>query len=583
LGGKGFTGDGWDTKSDYNIAGNPNAIKGGRITISLSEFPSTLRIIGKDYNNEFSGYSGNLLYQALLGQDPITSEYIPMLATHWDISEDKMTFKFRINPDARWADGKPVTADDFVATWKLFTNPGILDPYTNRKMQTYEEPVAESKYIVSIKSKVQNWMQFFHIAKGFKLLPAHYIQNLSGKDFLDKYQFSYIPGSGPYVIIEKEIAKGQSIILHRCSDYWGEKEKFNTGINNFDIIKFVVINDESLQYEGFKKGEIDILLIRKALAWQEKFEFNEVIRGLILKKKIFNEYPNGIQGICINTRKTPFDDIRIRKALAYAFDRKKYNEKLFFNSYIPMNSYFAGTVYENQSNPKIGFNLDSSKMLLSDAGWIEKNSDGYLIKNGKIFEIDMPFQKGMDRYLTIYQEDLKKIGIKLNLKEIDLATTVKLGDERNFTLLPIMWATLVIPNPESAFRSSLSDEKNNTNWAGIKDKRIDELCDKYNTAFNKSERIEIIRQIDKLLVEFSGYILNWYAPYQRIVYHNKFGYPEGILSREYGIESVLYLWYCDTKKTFEYDEALKDKNKNLKLEDIDNKYWLMLKDKKVEK
>jgi microcin C transport system substrate-binding protein len=579
MGGNGFTGEGWETKSDYNIPGSPNAVKGGSIVISLPEFPPTLRIIGKDYNNEFSRYNVNLLYQTLLGQDHITSEYIPMLATHWKILDDKMTFRFRINPKARWADGKPVTSEDFLATFKLYNDPGILDPYTNQMMQSFEEPVAESKYIFSIKSKELNWIKFYNVATEIKILPAHYIKDISGKEFLEKYQFSYIPGSGPYLIEEKDIVKGQSLSLKRRSDYWGENEKFSRGINNFDIIKFIFIEDESLEYEKFKKGDIDVLGIRRASAWQEKFEFDEVKRGLIQKRKIFNEHPNGIQGICINTRKAPFDDIRIRKALAYAFDRNKYNEKLFFNSYIPMNSYFAGTVYENPENPKIGFNLDSSNKLLSEAGWAEKNQDGYLVKNGKIFEIDMPFQKGMDRYLTIYQEDLKKVGIKLNLKEIDLGTTVKLGDERNFTLLPITWTALVIPNPESTFSSKLADEKNNTNWTGIKDKKVDELCEKYNFTFEKSERVKIVRQIDRILCDFAGYVLMWYAPYQRIVFQNKFGYPDGILDREAGVESVLYLWYCDIKKISEYDEAVKDKTKMLVTGETDNKYWLNLKKK----
>ena len=580
LGGIGFTGEGWETNNNYNTIGNPKATKGGSIVYTLIEFPSTLRIIGKDYNNELFATCGTLLYESLLGTDPVNSEYTPLLATHWKILEDKKTYKFRINPDARWADGKPVISDDFVATWKLYSDPGILDPYTNEIVSSFEIPIAESKYIVSIKSKTESWKQFYSISTEFKLLPSHYIQNITGKEYLEKYQYGYIPGTGPYVILEKDIVKGQSVSLRRNKDYWGEKEKFNKNINNFDIIKFVFINDESLEYERFKKGEIDVIAVRRAASWKDKFNFEEINRGMILKRRIFNEIPNGIQGICINTRKVPFDDIRIRKALFYAFDRNKFNEKFFSNSYNMMNSYYAGTEYENSTNIKFGFNLDSAKMLLSEAGWKEKNQDGYLIKSGQVFEIDMPFQKGMDRYFTIYQEDLKKIGIKLNLKEIDLATTIKLGDERNFTLLPITWTALSIPNPESSFKSYLADEKNNTNWQGIKDKNIDELCDKYSTTFSKSERVKIIKQIDKILTDFAGYILMWYAPYQRIAFHNKFGYPEGLLGRDSGVESILSLWYCDAEKIDAYNEALKDAGKTMDKGEVDNKYWMKIKDKK---
>jgi microcin C transport system substrate-binding protein len=580
FGGNGFTGEGWEANNNYNTKGNPKAVKGGSIVMSLIEFPNTLRITGKDYNNEFHATCSSLLYESLLDIDPITSDYTPLLATHWKILDDKKTYKFRINPAARWADGKPVTSDDFLASWKLYTDPEILDPYTNELMNSFEAPVADSKYIISVKSKTESWKQFYLFATEFKLLPAHYIQSITGKEYLEKYQFGYIPGSGPYVILEKDIIKGQSIILHRCSDYWGEKERFNTGINNFDIIKFVFVNDESLEYERFKKGEIDVVTIRRVASWKDKFDFEEINRGLILKRRIFNERPSGIQGVCINTRKAPYDDIRIRKALFYAFDRKKFNEKLFSNSYNMMNSYYAGTEYENPSNIKFGFSLDSAKMLLSEAGWTEKSKEDYLIKNGQVFEIDMPFQKGQDRYFTIYQEDLKKIGIKLNLKEIDLATTIKLGDERNFTLLPITWTALSVPNPESGFKSNLAVEKNNTNWQGIKDKKIDELCDKYSTNFSKNERVKIIRQIDKILTDYAGYILMWYAPYQRVAFHNKFGYPDGLYGRDSGVESILYLWYCDSEKIPAYNDALKDASKTIDKGEVDNKFWMIQKEKK---
>jgi microcin C transport system substrate-binding protein len=574
LGGNGFEGFGWETNDKINILNNENVYKGGAIVLSLPNFPITLRPYGKDYNNYFNKYCEELLYETLLQLDPITFDYSPMLATHWKILEDKQTFKFRINPNARWADGKPVTAYDFVNTWKLLINKEILDPYTSQLMETYEEPIAESKYILTIKSKIKSWRQFLYISTGISVLPAHYIQDISGKEFLDKYQFSYIPGSGPYAILENDINKGQSIALRRRNDYWGENERFSKGKNNFDVIKFVITVDNLLEYERFKKGEVDIVQVTKASDWLEKFEFPEVKRGLILKRKIYNESSKGINGICINTKKEPFNDVRIRKAFVYAFNRKKFNESFFYNEYTLMNSYYAGTIYENSSNPCMGFNLDSAMMLLAEAGWKEKNTDGYLVKKGKVFEVELPFQNGMDRYLIVYKEDLRKIGIKLDLKEIDFATTMKIADEKNFILLPISWMTTKIPNPENSFSSKLSESKNNSNCSGVSDKRIDELIDKYNIEYDKNERIKIIRQIDSLLMEHVGYILLWYGPYHRIAFHNLFKFPECIFDKENGIESILYLWSFDPEKIKKYNKALEDKTIMFDTGVCENKFWL---------
>ena len=206
-----------------------------------------------------------------------------------------------------------------------------------------------------------------------------------------------------------------------------------------------------------------------------------------------------------------------------------------------MNSYFAGTNYENSTNPNVGYNLDSASNLLAEAGWKEKDKDGYLIKKGKKFEVDLPFQKGMDRYLVIYKEDLEKIGIKINLKEIDIATSVKIGNEKNFILLPVSWIALNVPNPEGNYSSKMADIKGNSNWSGIRDIRIDELIEKYNLEFDKDKRVEIIKQIDSLLAENACYILLWYGPFHRLAFHNLFKYPKCLLDREAGIESVLRL------------------------------------------
>ncbi|MFA5405529.1 MAG: ABC transporter substrate-binding protein, partial [Ignavibacteria bacterium] len=272
LGGNGFKGEGWTTNTDYNILGNPKAVKGGSLIMSMRDFPATLRIIGKDFNSYFNVMSEGMMYESLLDEDPVTGEYIPRLATHWKISDDKMTFKFRINPDARWADGKPVVAEDVIATWSLIVDPGMLDVYMSELFNTYEKPVAESKYIVSIKSKQMNWRQFAYITTGIKILPAHIIGNITGKDFIEKYQFEFIPGSGPYIVDKNEIKKGQSIMIRRRSDYWGEKERFAVGLYNFDLVRFVSTPDETLEFERFKKGEIDVYIVNRAQFWAEKFD-----------------------------------------------------------------------------------------------------------------------------------------------------------------------------------------------------------------------------------------------------------------------------------------------------------------------
>jgi microcin C transport system substrate-binding protein len=116
-GGRGFTGEGWETNTDYELIGDPRAVKGGVFREYQLDFPTTLRLNGPEANTVLNGMIGSMAYETLLNLHPTTLDYMPVLATHWQISPDKLTYRFRLDPNARFSDGMPVTADDVVASW----------------------------------------------------------------------------------------------------------------------------------------------------------------------------------------------------------------------------------------------------------------------------------------------------------------------------------------------------------------------------------------------------------------------------------------------------------------------------------
>ncbi len=305
LGGDGFTGEGWTTNTDYNVLGDPKAVKGGQIIWSIPDFPSTLRIYGKDANSYYNRVALEMIYENLLKKDPVNEEYESRLATHWQISPDKRTYRFRINPNARWADGKPVIADDYIATFKLLSDPGLLTGGDEVLKDNLEIPTAESKYIISIKAKKDGWYPFDLAATTF-ILPSHIIGNLTGKDYIEKYNFDIIPGSGPYYIKNEDVDKQKSITMRRRSDYWGENEKFSKGLYNFDIFRTDVVQDENLEFEKFKKGETDIYDVNRAQWWAEKTDFDDVKRGLVQKRRIYQSESRRTSRNCIKYEKTSF-------------------------------------------------------------------------------------------------------------------------------------------------------------------------------------------------------------------------------------------------------------------------------------
>ena len=116
-GGKGFTGEGWQTNNTYELLGDPRAVKGGTFREFMLDFPGTLRVEGPESNTALNYMIGPMVYESLLTVHPTSLDYMPVLATHWQVSDDKLTYRYRINPNARWVDGQPVVADDVVASW----------------------------------------------------------------------------------------------------------------------------------------------------------------------------------------------------------------------------------------------------------------------------------------------------------------------------------------------------------------------------------------------------------------------------------------------------------------------------------
>ena len=130
----------------------------------------------------------SLSYESLLNVHPTTLEYMPALATHWQISPDKMTYRFRINPNARFSDGTPVTSDDVGATFDLMLDKTLQDPAQTVVFGKFNRPVAESKYIVRVQAKELNWRNFLYFS-GMAILPAHVLKTVNGERYIKDYNY----------------------------------------------------------------------------------------------------------------------------------------------------------------------------------------------------------------------------------------------------------------------------------------------------------------------------------------------------------------------------------------------------------
>ncbi len=555
---------GWTTNVDFDLIGDPRAVKGGEFITEMGDYPSNLRPTGPQSNTYFNSLNEGLMFEPLLSLHPDSLEFIPSLATHWKKSADGMAFSYRINPNARWADGSPVTSEDVVATYDLLMDETLADPMTRLAMEKFARPVADGKYLVTVPVAKKHWRNFLTISSA-SIFPAKVLKSFpNAGEWVKGYNTKFMMGSGPYEGRVEDQVEGTSMTVRRRQGYWGEKARANIGLNNFDRITHIVITDEALAFERFKKGELTGFLVNTARRWVSEMtpdKVPELKRNLMRKVKIFNESPDGFQGIAMNMNVAPYDDIRVRKALALLMDRKALLEKLMYNQYMPLRTYFPSSPYENPGNPRNDYDPRAALALLAEAGWKTRNNQGQIVNaRGEPLNVRILYSTpAFEKHLTMYQETLKQAGVTATLELTRGDEHWQRVSEKKYEMALMAWSGMLFPEPELNYRSTLAKVPNNNNITGVADPRLDALLDAYGVLEIEQlpERTRILREIDGILANTYPYVLLWGAPYVRVIHWDCLGYPEAGLTRTGEWRNVYALWWFDPEKAKRLEEAKK--------------------------
>ena len=503
---------------------NPDAPQGGQLRQAITgTFDSMNPFIVKG-----SAASGirTYVFESLMGRngDEPFSLY-GLLAESIDVSDDRQIFTYKIRPEAKFSDGSPVTAADVVFSMETLRDKGrpnyknnygkiktvdVLDDHTLRFTQEVGD--RELPLIIG-------------------LMPILSKKSWEGRNF-DESTLVPLIGSGPYVIAEAK--PDESITYKKNPDYWGKNLPLAKGFWNFDTVRFDYYRDANAAFEAFKKGDADVRMEEDPSRWTKAYDFAAITDGKVVKEFVEQRTPAAASGFAFNTRRTIFEDVRVREALMTAFDFEWANANLFDNNYKRIHGYFSGSPLSSRGvaadaaekvligdgglpatytdgsyqlpvsdgSGKDRKMLRKSVGLLAEAGWTI--TDGKLVdKDGKQFAFTITLGSADAQPMALhFQRTLQLIGIAVEIKTADASAFTALQKTYDYDMIPVSWFNSLSPGNEQKlyFGSDGRTNEGTRNYPGIADPKVDAAIAAMLKAGDRASFESAVRAEDRLLV-----------------------------------------------------------------------------------
>ena len=554
---------------------NPNAPKGGTVTFSvIGTFDSFNPFIIRG-----QGAAGVAsLFESLTTQslDEPFSEY-GLLAETVEMPEDRSWVAFTLRSEARWHDGKPVTVEDVI--WSLETLREKGAPFYRYYYKNVKSVEAAGQRRVKFTFDESTNRELPLIIGQLPILPKHYYE---GREF-DRTTLEPPLGSGPYRV--KSFEPGRTVVYERVRDYWGADLPVNRGTYNFDEIRYEYYRDANVALEAFKAGAYDFRQENTAKFWATAYTGPVFDAGWIVKEEIPHQLGTGMQGFAFNLRRPLFQDPRVRRALAYAFDFEWTNRTIMYGQYERTQSYFSNTelaaeglpgeaelellepfrdqlppevfteVYQAPSSDGEGGirqNLRTALRLLREAGWSVE--DGRLVNaEGQPFRFEILLNgPSFERHTLPFVKSLERLGIQATVRAVDPAQYQNRMDSFDFDITVESFGQSLSPGNEQRdyWGSEAADIPGSRNTIGIKDPVVDHLVEKIIEAPTREDLVAATRALDRVLLWGHYVIPHWHIRTFRVAYWDKFDRPQN--NPPYGLPVLS--WWVDPVKVAEVEQ-----------------------------
>jgi peptide/nickel transport system substrate-binding protein len=522
---------------------NQDAPKGGRlIQAFVGTFDSLNPLIVR--GNAFQQVRGYVLESLLArGLDEPFTLY-GLIAERVETDDARTYVIFHLDPRAHFSDGKPVTPEDVVFSWRVLRDKGRPNHRTYYSKVTQVAQVGERS--VRFEFGGQSDRELPLILGLMPVLPRHAIN----AEKFEETSLEPMIGSGPYRIAE--VRPGESVLLKRDAGYWGRDLPVNRGLYNFDELRFDFFRDGNTWFEAFKRRLYDVRWETDPGRWATQYDFPAARAGGLIREGIVTGQPKPFQAFVFNSRRPLFSDARLREALIELFDFEWANANLFHGAYRRTASYFEGSelstrgrpadarerellarfpgavradVMEGKYQPPVsdGSGRDRARLkrafeLFATAGFSLRAGKLVDTKGGLLtFEI-MVAAKDDERLALAYQSMLRRAGISTSIRFVDGAQFEQRRQNYDFDVMPYTWQQSLSPGNEQAFYfgSDAADVAGTRNYMGAKSAAIDAMIEALLAAREREEFVAAVRALDRVLVSGLYVLPLFHLPEERI-------------------------------------------------------------------
>ena len=532
---------------------NPGAPKGGELRLV-----SNLRASTFDKYNPFTirgnapAYLSALMFDTLLsGSLAETATGYGLLAEDVAVAPDGLSATFRLRPEARFHNGKPVLAMDVKHSFDTLVGPYTSPAYKTMLIEVAGVDVLDERTVRYRFHKPNRELPL--TVGGLPVFSRDWGLGEDGKPKpFDQVVMDVPIGSGPYRI--GPVNFGKDITYVRDPQYWARDLPVRRGTANFDRVLIKIYKDNTARLEALKAGEFDLMRFFSAGDWARRVNGKKFDTGELVKAEFPNKLPTGFQSYVLNTRRPLLADRRVREALGLAFDFEWMSRQLFYGAYQRVHGIFGNTMCETHGNPTpaelallepwrkelppevfgpmyeppvtkdamaLREHLRRALALLREAGWEVR--DGVLRNaRGEPFVLEyMDSSEGGVRTLSSWQRNLAKLGITLRFRSVDFALYQQRLQKFDFDITTIAYQGTNNPGQEFAdlFGSQAADQEDSGNFPGVKNPAVDAAIRAMVSARTLDQVLPACHALDRIIAHEHYLIPQWSAPTHRMVYN----------------------------------------------------------------